>query len=130
MHGSDASSPGERAPSVEIELRPASATAFAALVTLHGGHDIATSRDLRDALASLDGDVLLDLSECEFMDSSVIYAVFSDSHARTQHGHRLELVVPPENRIVTRILEIAGARELLAIHRAGDFDTRNAAPEQ
>jgi anti-anti-sigma factor len=104
-------------PTVEVELRPAGDPRLAAIVRLHGGHDIATSRSLRQTLASVSGDVLLDLSDCEFIDSSVIYVIFSDAHARASDDHRLELLVPPENRAITRTLEIAGAREVLTVHR-------------
>jgi anti-anti-sigma factor len=105
-------------PSIEVESPPAAADGFVAIVRLRGGHDIATSRNLREALDQLDGDVLLDLSGCEFIDSSVIYVIFSDAHGRARAEHRLELLVPPENRAITRTLEIAGAREVLTVHRS------------
>jgi anti-anti-sigma factor len=104
--------------SIEVELRETSSDAGAAVVRLQGGHDIATSRNLREALDALDGNVLLDLSNCEFIDSSVIYVIFSDAHDRARGDHRLELLVPPENRAITRTLEIAGARDVLTVHRS------------
>jgi anti-anti-sigma factor len=105
-------------PSIEVESPPAAADGFVAVVRLRGGHDIATSRNLREALDQLEGDVLLDLSDCEFIDSSVIYVIFSDAHGRARGEQRLELLVPPENRTITRTLEIAGAREVLTVHRS------------
>ena len=103
---------------LELERDPAAAPGMAAIVRLRGGHDISTSRTLREALDSVPGSVLLDLTQCQFIDSSVIYVIFSDAHARTKDGHRLELVVPPENRAITRTLDIARAEDVLTVHRA------------
>jgi anti-anti-sigma factor len=108
--------------SIEVEAPPQRLNAYDAVVHLHGGHDIATSRNLREALDRLAGSVLLDLSDCGFIDSSVIYVIFSDAHNRAREEHRLELLVPPENRAITRTLEIAGAREVLNVHRASPGD--------
>jgi anti-anti-sigma factor len=112
--------------SIEVEAPPQGLDAYHAVVRLHGGHDIATSRSLREALDPLDGSVLLDLSDCGFIDSSVIYVIFSDAHSRARQEHRLELLVPPENRAITRTLEIAGAREVLTVHRASPGGGRTA----
>jgi anti-anti-sigma factor len=104
--------------SIELERDPAAAPGMAAIVRLRGGHDIATSRTLREALNSVPASALLDLSECQFIDSSVIYVIFSDAHARAKDGHHLEVLVPPDNRAITRTLEIARAEDVLTVHRA------------
>jgi anti-anti-sigma regulatory factor len=106
--------PPGREPFVEVD-RLADGAPFSAIVRLHGGHDVATSRHLRDALRSAEGDVLLDLSTCEFIDSSVIFVIFADCNARARDGRRLDLLVPPSNRAIARTLEIAGAREVLGV---------------
>jgi anti-anti-sigma factor len=103
---------------IELERDPAAPPGMAAIVRLRGGHDIATSRTLREALNSVAGSVLLDLSECQFIDSSVIYVIFSDAHSRAKNGQQLEVLVPPENRAITRTLEIARAEDVLTVHRA------------
>jgi anti-anti-sigma factor len=105
----------EREPSVEVEPL-ASGSRFEAIIRLYGGHDVATSRHLREAFRSVDGDVLLDLSSCEFIDSSVIFVIYADCNARARSGRRLELLVPTANRAITRTLEIAGARQVLSVH--------------
>jgi anti-anti-sigma factor len=104
----------EREPSAEVDVL-AEGAPYTAIVRLSGGHDVATSRHLRDALRSADGDVLLDLSGCEFIDSSVIFVIFADCNARARNGLRLDLLVPPSNRAVARTLEIAGARHVLGV---------------
>jgi anti-anti-sigma factor len=105
-------------PSIDVEREEAGR--YAAVVHVRGGHDIATSRQLRDALAQVDGDVLLDLSDCAFIDSSVIFVIFADSNRRTEAGHRLELLAPRTNAAIRRTLEIARARDILPVHESLD----------
>jgi hypothetical protein len=64
---------------IEVELWPARAPAFAAIIKLCGEHDVATSGDVREALASIHGHVLVDLSACSFVDSSAISAFVLES---------------------------------------------------
>lgn len=101
---------------VEVELRPVSAPAFAAVVRLCGEHDLATGDDLRTALAPVHGSVLVDLSECSFVDSTVIGVLVADHQSRIREGHRLELLVPAENTHVTRTLNVSGVGRLLPLH--------------
>ena len=108
----------EQAPqprAIEVDLGPFAAPPFAARVRLSGEHDLATSRDVIDTLASLYGDVLVDLSACEFIDSTIIAALLESARERQREGQRLELLVPIENAVVTRTLEVAGAGSLLTI---------------
>jgi anti-anti-sigma factor len=101
---------------VEVEIRPARAPQYAAIVILRGEHDLASTSALRAALSPLFGDVLIDLSECTFVDSSVIGALVAASQALQREGHALSLVVPPENVNVARTLEIVRIGDLLRIH--------------
>jgi anti-anti-sigma factor len=103
-------------PAVEIERTPSRAPGYAAIVSLRGEHDMDSNAEIRRALDSIDGDVLLDLSACGFMDSSVIGTLLRMSQQRASAGHRLELVVPPSNRIITRTIEVASLRELVTVH--------------
>ena len=107
-------------PGIEVELWPV--PAFAAVVKLRGEHDIATSEHLRGVLAPIAGNVLVDLSECEFVDSSVITALVLDSHERARERQRLELLVPSANATVLRTLELCGATGVLTVHRALDLN--------
>jgi anti-anti-sigma factor len=103
-------------PSLEVERDPASAPGFAAIVWLRGEHDLDSSVGIREALEAIDGDVLIDLSGCGFMDSSVIGTLLRTFQTRARAGSRLELVVPPANRIIARTIEIASLRELMTVH--------------
>jgi anti-anti-sigma factor len=103
---------------IEVELMPTAASAFAATVRLNGEHDLATRREIQDALEPIEGDVLVDLSACEFIDSSVIVMLLAAHYAARREGRRLELLLPAENSKVTRTLEVSGARQLLTVHLA------------
>jgi anti-anti-sigma factor len=100
---------------IDVDLRPAAAPSFAARVRLCGEHDLATETDLRDVLRPIIGDVLVDLTECEFISSSVIGVLLADAYTRKGEGHRLELVVPTENRAVRRPIRVSGIDKLLCV---------------
>jgi anti-anti-sigma factor len=101
---------------IEVEYSAARAPAFAAVLTLCGEHDVATSDGLREALAAIHGHVLVDLSDCDFVDSSVLSVLLRDSHTRGSGGQRLELLVPVANVTVSRTLEVSGVAQLLTVH--------------
>ena len=101
--------------SIEVDFAPTGVSPYAAVVKLSGEHDMATRDELNAALAPLYGDVLLDLSECEFVDSSVIGLVLRKSQELTRDGHRIELVVASGSN-VERALEIVDIRQFLTIH--------------
>jgi anti-anti-sigma factor len=105
---------------VEVEFRPARAPTFAAAVKLLGEHDMATIGAIKDALAPINGNVLVDLSDCSFIDSSAINVFVSDSQSRTREGHRLELFVPNENATVARTLQVSGLDAFLHVRAAFD----------
>jgi anti-anti-sigma factor len=103
------------APSVLVEL---SRAGYAAVVSLHGEHDLSTRDQVEEALAGIFGSVLVDLSACPFIDSTVIVALIAQLQERVREGHRLELVVPPGNTSILRIVEVVGLRDLLVVHDA------------
>jgi anti-anti-sigma factor len=101
---------------IEVCLDPAETLGYAAVVTLHGEHDILSSERLLDALTPIGGSVLLDLTDCRFLDSTAITVLIVDAQIRVREGHRLELLVPPGNRTISRTLEVSGIRDLLTVH--------------
>lgn len=113
---SDGRPPTHTPPAIEVELRPVRVTGYSALVSLHGEHDMATSGDLVDALAPLTGNLLVDLSACEFADSTVIGVLIAKSADLVREGHRLELVVPSSNQIVSRVVQVVGLRTLMTVY--------------
>ena len=89
-----------------------------ALVQLRGEHDLSGKEALAEALARASDqlNVLVDLSECTFMDSSVLGVLIPAGQDIKQRGGRLELVIPPEATTASRIATITRLNEFLRIH--------------
>jgi len=102
----------------------AHAAAGLAVVTLEGEHDLSTREVLAGALqrAAAHSNVVVDLSLCTFMDSTVINVLISTANTVAAGGERLALVIPPEQRRVARVAEMTGLDKLLAV-----YETREAA---
>jgi anti-sigma B factor antagonist len=102
------------APAVEVEFRQPGI----ALIKLRGEHDLSTKQDLTEALATASGqlNVLVDLSECTFMDSTVIAAFFRAREQLTERGGRLELVIPQAATTIERVAKITALDKILSIH--------------
>ena len=92
-----------------------------ARVRLIGEHDLATSEELLQTLEPLDGNVLVDLTACEFIDSTVIAVLLASASARTRDRQRLELVFPPGGRI-WRTLDITGVPRLVPVRLTDSAD--------
>jgi anti-anti-sigma factor len=106
------------APAIDVEFsEPGIAT-----VSLRGEHDLSTKRRLIEALAeaSAQPNVLVDLCECTFMDSSVIAAMFVARKRLGERDGRLELVIPPEAGTVQRVASITSLAAILPIHATRD----------
>jgi anti-anti-sigma factor len=91
-----------------------------AVVKVSGDHDLSSRWRLTDALAlaGLACDVVVDLSECTFMDTTVVTTLQLAHRSQGARGHRLELFIPPEATAVTRFIGLTGLAELLPIHAA------------
>lgn len=89
-----------------------------AVVQLHGEHDLATEPALIQALdeAAANSNVLVDMSECDFIDSTVIAALLRIARTVTERGERFALYIPAAQRQITRIAEMTHLAELLPIH--------------
>jgi anti-anti-sigma factor len=101
-------------PAVEVEF-PEPGIAF---VKLRGEHDLATKQPLTEALASAGAHphVLVDLSECTFLDSSVVAAFIATHRDLSERGGRLGLVIPPHASAVQRVAQITALADILPIH--------------
>ena len=93
-------------------------------VKLLGEHDLSSAQRLSEAMtkASARRDVFVDLSECTFMDSSVIAAFFLARTKLELRDGTLELVIPPEASGIRRAAEVTALSAILRIH-----DSRSAA---
>jgi anti-anti-sigma factor len=114
MEGRDAGQPSR--PAVDLEILPGSG----AVVSLHGEHDLSTDAELGQALAqALRQDrVLVDLSLCEFIDSTIIKALLAGHRRQLESGGRFELVIPPEARSVVRLARLIRLEEVMPVHQS------------
>jgi anti-anti-sigma factor len=109
---------------VEVLVHPDSGLGFVAIVKLRGEHDLASRPVLENALAPLKGDVLVDVSECDYIDSSVI-AVVVQTHANlTREGYRVEMLIPPTKRQVARTVEVSGISKIVPVRTTLDAEPR------
>jgi anti-anti-sigma factor len=117
----DSSMPDEgraHPPAIDVQLAAAGERAFAAIVSLRGEHDLATAPEVSDAIRSIDGNVLIDLSECSFLDSTVIGVLFARNVELERAGKSLEVVVARTNAGVARTLELVRMHEAIVVHEA------------
>jgi anti-anti-sigma factor len=102
-------------PLIEVDTAPSRGLRYHAVVRLLGEHDIATSPAIEHELAALHGRVLVDLTRCDFIDSTVIRNLLRKAEELRREGHSLELVAPALDGIA-RTLEIAGVKGVLVVH--------------
>ncbi|MEA2290457.1 MAG: hypothetical protein QOD55_2454 [Solirubrobacteraceae bacterium] len=79
-------------------------------VTLRGELDLATAPELEELLEARidDGEVVVDLRDLEFMDSSGVRVLVA-AHARAgRAGTRLILVRPARGSAVSKIIDVSG----------------------
>jgi anti-sigma B factor antagonist len=95
------------------------------VVAVRGELDLSSAPDLelplQEAVASGDASVLIDLSECEFIDSTGIALIVRawqrlDSAADGEGDGRL--VICSDNQQVRRVLEITGLEHSISIHES------------
>jgi anti-anti-sigma factor len=103
-----------------------------AVVSVHGEHDLCTTPELTQALeqAAMHSNVLIDLSDCSFIDSSVIQALVKTALALEARGEQLALVIPPEQRMVARVARMTRLSEILPIYASRGVGLARLQPEQ
>jgi anti-sigma B factor antagonist len=99
---------------VQVEFRPP----CIALIKLRGEHDFSSKQHLTEALATASAqlNVLVDLSECTFMDSTVFAAFFRAREQLKERGGRLEVVIPPAATTIQRLARITALDKIVPIH--------------
>jgi anti-anti-sigma factor len=104
------------APTVEVITEASGAVA----VTLRGEHDLNSRPAVSEAIARAceRADVLVDLSHCSFIDSTIIGVLVAAFRAQSERGGRLELAIPPGAREILRVAQIAGLQTFMVIHES------------
>ena len=112
-----------RDPRIEIDAGPAGAM----VVRLCGDHDLSTKPRLLEALSSARraSGVVIDLTRCTFVDSTIIAAILYASRGGSKQGPTVSVLLPSDTSYVCRALSVAGLRDLLpASHPLEDEKSR------
>ena len=111
--------------SIEFEVHSANA----AIVTLRGEHDLNSKPEVAKALsaASAYDNVVVDLSECSFLDSSVISTLLQTSNRLNERDGLLRLVIAGDGHAgVRRLFEVMDLERVLPIHSSREVADRRA----
>ena len=91
----------------------------AAVVTLGGDHDVSSRGAIADAfnVAATGRDLLVDLSECTFIDSTIIKLLLRTMRVLEATGARFELVIDPSpGGHVSRVSALMGIADVISTH--------------
>jgi len=106
----------------EFEVRTESVDG-AVLVRVIGELDLSTHEQLRQPLMEAAGSgstVVIDLAECEFIDSSGIRALLLGHEALANDDGRKPLLIAAPQPQVMRVLEMTGVGEAFPVHESVD----------
>jgi anti-anti-sigma factor len=89
-----------------------------AVVSLQGEHDLSTQPRLAEAFeaAGAHSNVLVDLSDCAFMDSTVISALLTTSRAACAREELFAVVIPPERANVSRLAQMTRLDQVFPVY--------------
>ncbi|MFO7572753.1 MAG: STAS domain-containing protein [Gaiellaceae bacterium] len=100
----------------ELEVSVEAGSADSTVVRVSGELDLATIARLEEALGTvgLDGETIIDLTHCTFLDSSAVHVLANTSRAVDEAGGTLSLVA--SNPTIVRVLEIAAVDTMMPVH--------------
>ena len=104
----------------EFEVRTEQASEGVVTIHVIGELDLGTQEQLREPLleaAQANNSVIVDLSECEFIDSSGIRALLVGREALSGNGAAQLAVAGPQPQ-VQRVLEMTGLSEAVPVHES------------
>jgi anti-anti-sigma regulatory factor len=85
------------------------------LITLSGEHDYGAKQRVEAALDELHEYVLVDLSECQLIDTAIINLFLTKHRELRREGFGLEFIVPPTQLHLARSFELLGIRDLVTV---------------
>jgi anti-anti-sigma regulatory factor len=85
------------------------------LIQVLGAHAYESRWIVRSALADVHGHLVLDLTDCTFLDESVLAAIIRKAATLRDEGVRLELVVPATATFASRTVERLGIRTVVPV---------------
>jgi anti-sigma B factor antagonist len=99
----------------DFDVRSETMRSGAAVLHVSGELDLASAPRLAEALTELIADpVVVDLSECTFLDSAGMAVLLASARALSDSGRSMRVVAPDAG--ILRVLEITGVDTLIAIH--------------
>lgn len=104
----------------EFEVKTEQASDETLTVRVIGELDLSTHEQLREPLvgaADQNNSVIVDLSECEFIDSSGIRALLVGHEAIAGNGGGRLVVAGPQPQVM-RVLEMTGLGEAIPVHES------------
>jgi anti-anti-sigma regulatory factor len=102
-------------PAIEVRTGLGRAPRFVSMVTLYGEMDYGSRTRLEEAFEDLHGHVIVDLSHCELIDTTIINVILTKYRDLQREGYGLELLIPPARVHLTRIFGLLGIRNLMTI---------------
>jgi anti-anti-sigma factor len=100
-------------------VRIISATPSVAIVSLLGEHDLGDSEPLKVAFARAAiraPNVIVDLSDCSFIDSTVIALLLHAQSVVAQDGGRFAVALPTKPNAVTRVVDLMQLVQLVPVY--------------
>ncbi len=110
-----------RNPTVRVRRGLGRAPREISLVTLSGEHGYGSADVLEEALQSLHGHLLINLSDCRLIDTASINLILRKQRSLALEGYALELLIPPARVHLTRVFGLLGIRNLMTIHDQAPF---------
>jgi anti-anti-sigma factor len=97
------------------------------VTTLSGEHDLVTKHLLLEALAQAEAypNVVVDLTPCSFLDSSILGVFFAARDAQRPGRETLALVLPERDDAVNTAINLTGVRELIPVYETLDDALRS-----
>lgn len=116
----DERGPAESLPSPPAGIEIAAHSPAVAVVTLRGEHDLSTRQELSQALerAAAHSNVVVDLTDCSFIDSTVISEFIRTSEIVRASGEQVTLVIPPAQAQLSRIAQLSGLAQIFELHES------------
>ena len=84
-------------------------------MVLTGEHDYGSKGRVEQALADLNGHVLIDLTDCDLIDTSIINVLLTKHRELQRAGFKLELIIPSTQVHLSRTFDLLGIRNLVTI---------------
>jgi anti-sigma B factor antagonist len=103
-----------------------------ARIALCGEVDISTRPQIAEALERARGRryVVVDLSDCTFLDSTTVGVLMGFHAELDESGGRLAVALPPTHGVVNRAVDMLGVREVLWVHDSLEDARRSLAVRQ